>query len=142
MTDEELKGLFETMQRETRGTIELAQREMRGELVGMRGELATMDTRIGSVRDEMGAMGKTLREEMVVMATNLREEIVAQHDETRRLFDVTIERMDERHDLIGEGLVALDEKFERRCNAIEEQLRATKSETQAMIRAALGRRVK
>lgn len=147
MTDEELKGLFETMQR-----------EVRGELVGMRGDLATMDGRIGSLRVEMAALGHDLRGEMAAMGNDLRgevnglrgemtaidrslrAEIAAQHADTRHLFQITLERMDQYS--LDEGLRVLDEKFDRRCDAIEEQLQATKAETQAMIRSALGRRVK
>lgn len=106
MTDEELKGLFETMQRETRG------------------ELALMRTDVASGFSSM------------------RQEMHAQHIETRRLFEETIEHMNTRFDLVAEGLLNLDEKFDRRCDGLEEKIDRGLTETQAIIKFAFGRRLK
>ncbi len=145
MTDEELKGLFETMQRETRG-----------ELVAVRTDFATMRTDLADMRQEMRAEFAAEREKNAAEFAAVRQEIrtdfaaereknaaefaavrqenAAEHAETRRHFDITIEHMDGRIDFLAEGVMAVDQKLDRRCDSLEEKVDSNFSETLALIR--------
>lgn len=66
-------------------------------------------------------------------------------EETRRHFDVTAERLENKIQLIAETLANLDEKHERRFDEIGERMERGFAETQAMIKfshAELDRRVR
>jgi hypothetical protein len=185
MTDEELKGLFETMQRETRGELvavrqemgavrqevgtgfadvrqEMAanvaglrqemgagfagvQQEMAANVAGLRQEMSTgfaavrqeMDARFASVQQDFAGVRHEfadVRQEMRNGFEAVRQENAAEHIETQRHIDVMIQRVDHRLEFVAEGVVAVDQKLDRRCDALGEQVDNGIAETQAMIK--------
>ena len=62
------------------------------------------------------------------------EELNGLFDGLRRHFDVTAERFDSQFAKVTEVVTAIDEKVDRRTNAIEDTVQRTAAETQALIR--------
>jgi len=159
MTDEELKGLFETMQRETRGELVMVRQEVgagfadvrqefaavQQEFVAVRQEIASVrremsagfsaaEQEFASVRQEMSAEFADVRQEMRNGFETVRQENAAEHVETRRHIDVMITGLDRRLEFVAEGVMAVDQKLDRRCDALGDQVDSGIAETQAMIR--------
>jgi len=61
----------------------------------------------------------------------MRQENAATHAETRRHFDVTVERLERRFDMLAEGVTSVDEKLDRRAADLEERMERGFAETQA-----------
>ena len=141
MTDEELKGLFETMQRETRGELVAGRQEMRDDLAAVRQEMgagfASVQQEFADVRQEFAGVRQEfadVRQEMRNGFEAVRQENAAEHIETQRHIDAMIDRLDHRLEFVAEGLMAVDQKLDRRCDALGEQVDSGIAETQAMIR--------
>lgn len=90
----------------------------------------------------------------------LRQENAATHAETRRdfretagrvtaenrqYFEITVERLEKRFDMLAESVASVDEKLDRKTEELEERMERGFAETQAMIKfshAELDRRVR
>jgi|SRR5438105_8588111 len=64
----------------------------------------------------------------------VREENAAAHVETRRHFDSTIDRLQSKFDLLGDGLKNIDEKLDREAADIRGEMRQGFADTHALIR--------
>ena len=76
---------------------------------------------------------------------DLKNLFVTHSTEIRRHFDVAVERMDKRFDLLSEAVTQLDRKLDRTADRLDEKIERTAAETQAMIKfshAELDRRVR
>jgi uncharacterized protein YceH (UPF0502 family) len=74
----------------------------------------------------------------------MRKENTAAHVETRRHFDVSVERVEKKVQLVAEAVAQLDDKLDRETDALREEMKRGFAETQAMIKfshAELDRRV-
>lgn len=82
------------------------------------------------LRGEMAEMAGTLRGEMAEKISNavstLRGEMVAEHAETRRHFDITVERWETRFDLLAESVQMVDQKLDRNVADIREEIATIK----------------
>jgi len=74
--------------------------EIRGEIAASAAETRT------TLREEIAASAAETR-------TTLREEIAASAAETRRHFDVVAERLMNKIQLVGEGVIGVDQKVDR-----------------------------
>ena len=64
----------------------------------------------------------------------VRAENAAAHIETRRHFDSTIDRLQSKFDLLGDGLKNIDEKLDREAADIRGEMRQGFADTHALIR--------
>ncbi|HEY2830393.1 MAG TPA: hypothetical protein VGJ88_09775 [Thermoanaerobaculia bacterium] len=64
----------------------------------------------------------------------LKQLIKAEATETRRHFDIALERQESRFLAVNEAISSFDERTQRGFAAIDERLAAESSETRAMIR--------
>ncbi len=64
----------------------------------------------------------------------MRGETSAAHGETRRHFEVAVERIENSFQSLAESVANLDEKFERKTEALDERMRRGFDDTQAMIK--------
>jgi chaperonin cofactor prefoldin len=84
-------------------------------------------------------------DELKRLFDSLREENAAMHAETRRHFEVTLERLETRFDTLAESVQHVGEKLDRTAAVLEAKIEDTARETQAMIRfshAELDRRMR
>ena len=65
---------------------------------------------------------------------DLKRLLEANSMESRRHFDVTAERLENKIQLIAETVLELDQKFDRRMDGLEERFDRGFVETQAMIK--------
>ena len=75
----------------------------------------------------------------------MRQENAAAHGDTRRHFDVTVERIENRFDVLAESVAHVNEELRRTRTTLDEKIERTAAETQAMIKfshAELDRRVR
>lgn len=129
MSDDELKALFESMQKENAaGRAEASRR------------FDAVEQRLDETILRFDTVEQRLDE------TNRHFDVVGQRfAEARRQSDVVVEHLGARFDTLAEGLSALDGKFERRFERMEAKFELTASDTQAMIKfshAELDRRVR
>jgi hypothetical protein len=73
------------------------------------------------------------RDELTEALGALRRENVAMHEETRRHFDVTTERIEGRFSLLAESVQHIDMKLDRKVAELSERIDTSAAETQAMI---------
>lgn len=76
---------------------------------------------------------------------DLKRLLEANAVETRRLFDVAAERIENKLQIVAEAVGKIDEKLAREANRLEEKMDRGFAETQAMIKfshADLDRRVR
>jgi len=109
---ERTTGQFQQMREESAAAHEETRRVLRGEI----GELAT------TLRGEMGEITTTLRGEIAEAVSTLRGEMAAEHAETRRHFDVTVERWESRFDLLAETVQIVDQKVDRQGAEIRQEI--------------------
>jgi chaperonin cofactor prefoldin len=64
----------------------------------------------------------------------LRRESTAAHGETRRHFDVSVERLEKRFDFLAETVQHVSEELQRTRAGLHEKLEQTAAETQTMIK--------
>jgi hypothetical protein len=86
------------------------------------------------VRHEMRADFADVRQEMRNGFEAVRQENAAEHVETQRHIDAMIDLLDHRLEFVAEGVMAVDQKLDRRCDALGEQVDSGIAETQAMIK--------
>src|ERR1043165_4090063 len=107
---------FQHLREESTAAYEETRRVLRGELAEM----------AGTLRGEMAGMTTTLRGEMAEKISNavsaLRGEMAAEHVETRRHFDITVERWETRFDLLAESVQMVDQKLDRNVADIREEI--------------------
>jgi len=126
MTDEELKRLLEANTERIEKRFDAI--DKRFDAVDQRFD--AVDRRFETVDGRFEALDKKVDD----TATDLR-----------RHFDVTIERLDRKFDLLAEAVALVDEKLDRKTSALEIRMEQGFAETQAMIRfsyAELDRRMK
>lgn len=63
-----------------------------------------------------------------------RQENAAAHEQTRRQFDVTVERIEKRFDLLAETAQHIEEELRRTGARLDEKIERSAAETQAMIK--------
>ena len=101
-----------------------------------------------SMRQENSAAHVETRNQFARIDTRfatLENKVESTAAETRRHFDVAVERIEKRFDLLTETVQHLDEKIDRRTVDLEEKIERTAAETQAMIKFShveLDRRVR
>ena len=119
MTDDELKGLFETLRQEniaahveTRQYVDRSAAETR-EYVDRSVDRSAAETReyVDRSIDQSAA-------------------------ETRRQFEATAERLESKIELVAESVVRVDEKIDRETAAIREEMRRGFADTHALINFA------
>ena len=88
--------------------------------------------------EELKRLLETMREEtrrhFDVAVERLETRFDAKHDETRRHFDVTVERLETRFDLLAETVQHVNEELQRTHVSLNEKIEQTAAETQAMIK--------
>jgi len=96
--------------------------ELRSELtLELRGEITTSAAWVTSeLRGEIAASGAGLKSEITLA---LRVEIAASAAETRRHFDVVAERLMDKIQLVGEGVIGVDQKLNRFRGEVAEEFR-------------------
>ena len=96
--------------------------ELRSELtLELRGEITTSAAWVTSeLRGEIAASGAGLKSEITLA---LRVEIAASAAETRRHFDVVAERLMDKIQLVGEGVIGVDQKLDRFRGDVAEEFR-------------------
>jgi len=96
--------------------------ELRSELtLELRGEITTSAAWVTSeLRGEIAASGAGLKSEITLA---LRAEIAASAAETRRHFDVVAERLMDKIQLVGEGVIGVDQKLNRFRGEVAEEFR-------------------
>jgi len=96
--------------------------ELRSELtLELRGEITTSAAWVTSeLRGEIAASGAGLKSEITLA---LRAEIAASAAETRRHFDVVAERLMDKIQLVGEGVIGVDQKLDRFRGKVAEEFR-------------------
>jgi hypothetical protein len=122
---------FQQMREENAAAHEETRSVLRGEMGEMtgtlRGEMAEM---AGTLRGEMAGMATTLRGEIdqkiSTAVSTLRGEMAAEHAETRRHFDITVERWETRFDLLAESVQLVDQKLDRNVVEIREEIKFTR----------------
>jgi hypothetical protein len=122
---------FADVRQEMRTDFADVRHEMRADFAAVRQE---MRTDFADVRHEVRTEFADVRQEMRNGFETVRQENAAEHVETRRHIDVMITRLDGRLEFVAEGLMAVDQKLDRRCDALGEQVDSGIAETQAMIR--------
>jgi hypothetical protein len=145
MSDDELKSLFESLRQDNAAAHADTRREMREAIGAVNEENA--DT-----RREMQETARAIREEnadtrreMQETTRAIREENAVAHSETRRHFDVTAERLDQRFDFLAESVQHVHQKLDREAADIRDEMRRGFADTQAMMKfshAELDRRVR
>ena len=84
---------------------------------------------------------RVLRSEMTEKiseaVSTLRGEMAAEHAETRRHFDITVERWETRFDLLAESVQLVDQKLDRNVAEIREEIATIK-----FVRPTRTRRIK
>lgn len=106
MTDDELRGLLETLRRENAEAHAETRRELR--------------------RENVEAHTETRRE--------LRHENAEAHTETRRYFDIALEAAKHETRLVAESVAQTRELLAREAEDIRSEMRRTAAETQAMFK--------
>jgi hypothetical protein len=87
----------------------------------LRGEITTSAAWVTSeLRGEIAASGAGLKSEITLA---LRAEIAASAAETRRHFDVVAERLMDKIQLVGEGVIGVDQKLNRFRGEVAEEFR-------------------
>jgi DNA anti-recombination protein RmuC len=92
--------------------------------------LAEMRQDTAEVRQEMRQGFAHSRQELA----ELRQELADTRAEMRRHFDVTIERMDKKFDLVVEMVMNVDQKLDRESASIRGEMRDGFAETNNLIR--------
>jgi chromosome segregation ATPase len=119
VTDNELKQYFDNLNERIESLNEridnLSERTT-AEFRQMRGETAAEFQRIATEFKQV------------------RAENAAAHVETRRHFDSTIDRLQSKFDLLGDGLKNIDEKLDREAADIRAEMRQGFADTHALIR--------
>jgi len=99
------------LRRELSGFREEFRDELRQELSGFREEFR------GELRQELSGLREEFRGELRQELSGLREElrvdIAASAVETRRHFDVVAEQLMDKIQLVGEGVIGVDQKVDR-----------------------------
>ena len=100
-----------------------------------------LNERIDNLSERTAAEFRQVREENAAefqrIATEfkqVRAENAAAHAETRRHFDSTIDRLQSKFDLLGDGLKNIDEKLDREAVDIRAEMRQGFADTHALIR--------
>jgi len=71
-------------------------------------------------------------EDLKRLLDTIRQENANAHTETRRHFDVAVERIDDRFDRLAETVAQVDEKVERKAADLQERMERGFAETQAI----------
>ena len=107
-----------------------------------------LNERIDNLSERTAAEFRQMREEnadfrqgtatefqrIAVEFKQVRAENAAAHIETRRHFDSTIDRLQSKFDLLGDGLKNIDEKLDREAADIRGEMRQGFADTHALIR--------
>ncbi|HKS21708.1 MAG TPA: hypothetical protein VJZ76_02830 [Thermoanaerobaculia bacterium] len=118
---------FQHLREENTAAHEETRRVLRGEMAEMAGTLrGEMGEMAGTLRGEMGEIATGLRGEIAEAVSTLRGEMAAEHAETRRHFDITVERWETRFDLLAESVQMVDQKLDRNVADIREEIAAIK----------------
>ncbi len=112
-----------------------------GRFDGLSGRFDGLSGRFDSLSEQNAAEFRQMREENAAefqrIATEfkqVRAENAAAHAETRRHFDSTIDRLQSKFDLLGDGLKNIDEKLDREAVDIRAEMRQGFADTHALIR--------
>ncbi|HYK03682.1 MAG TPA: hypothetical protein VE974_18130 [Thermoanaerobaculia bacterium] len=73
-------------------------------------------------------------DELKRLLESIRQETAAEHQETRRHFDIAVERIEHRFELLAETVQHLSEETLRTCASLDEKIERSAAETQAMIK--------
>jgi archaellum component FlaC len=127
MKDEELRGLFEEMRKEnveahaeTRGYVERRFEAIEQRFDGMDQRLDGMDQRFEAIDHRFDGV---------------REASEVAHEQTRRHFDVMVEKMDDHVAAVAESVTVLEERMIREIRHLRDVFQ-TVAETQAMMTVA------
>jgi prefoldin subunit 5 len=82
------------------------------------------------VDDDLNHLLEAIREDNAAM----REENAAAHRETRRHFDVAVERIEARFDFLAETVQHVSEELQRTRASVDGKIEQSAAETQAMIK--------
>ena len=158
MMDEELKGLLESMRQENLALHAKAFQRMEdfeartekrfdgvdSRFDGVDQRFEGVDQRFDGIDQRLDGIDKRLEE-----VDKRFEGIDKRFDETNQRiadseaslghrFDVTIEHLKDRFDFLAEGLVAVDQKVDRRCDSLEARIDESAAETHALIKFTYG----
>jgi chromosome segregation ATPase len=164
MTDDELKGLFEGLREDNaavRGDVGALRQDVtalredgaawRGEFAGLRQDVTTLREDGVAVRGEFAGLRQdnlAMREEFAALRQDnatIRQELATANAETRRYFEEVAERMESKFNALAEMVVAIKGSIDRRIDGVEETIKLTAAETQAMMKfshAELDRRIR
>ena len=102
-----------------------------------------VDVSLGVLRGEMSGLGDGLRGEMAVMRDGLRGEMSALRDdlrgeigEVKRHAEVIAEDLRDRIQLVAEGLMATNERLDRRIDGLRSEMKEEFADVRAMIRVS------
>lgn len=104
---------------------------LHGELAAVRQE---MRGELAAVRQEMHGGFAAMRQAMNQEFAAVRQENAAAHAETRHEFHIAVERMDRGFDLLGEGILNIDQKLDREAADIRGEMRRGFADTHDLIR--------
>ncbi len=133
MTDEELKGLFESMRKDTAERFDGVQKQfdaMRKEMADRFKETADRFDGVGKQFDGVGKQFDGVQKQFASM----REENAAAHAVTRQHFDASLERLEHRVDFLAETVQLVNENQRSTAVALDEKIDRTTKETQGLIR--------
>lgn len=88
--------------------------------------------------EELKALFDSMRQENLALHAETHQRITDSEERTRRHMDVTAERLEKRFDFLAEGLIAVDQKLDRRCDLLDEKIDRSTTETHALIKFTYG----
>jgi chromosome segregation ATPase len=132
MTDDELKGLLDTMRQEN----STAHEDTRRRFDAVDASLASVDARFASVDARFDAVDARFDAvDARFAAVDARFAAVdARFTELHRHFDVVTEATKHEVRLVAESVAHVNEELERRTNALRQEMSRGFAETQAMIK--------